>query len=336
MKKAFLLIILVALIISGESALAAKARSISSDTDSAYHAQHLMMHLQETNCRATGNYIKTRNKANGSKVVGHLEQADEFILLDISDGWAQIKVTASDKTSPDSWAGMIGWVNSDYVDCTCSSAEYAQHHNTNSTSDSWYGYDSVLRFFYNAIVEKWEFEDILEYGFIEPYYFPYSLSNDGFILLDLNSDGVKELIILDQGYYCTDGEPVFLSYIYTLKNGSPIRILESWTRSRKYICTDGSVYNTGSNGASYEVNYILDLVGSEFVVREGILSGDYEVNGELKTGWFLVDESADFTYAEHEMISEEEAYRRIKQYQESIDRQIGPFISFGEYGNNLE
>lgn len=124
MKKAFLLTILVALILSGESALAAKARSISSDTDSAYHAQHLMMHLQETNCRATGNYIKTRNKANGSKVVGHLEQADEFILLDVKNGWAQIEVIDSDKTSPDSWDGMAGWVNSDYVDCTCSNNDY--------------------------------------------------------------------------------------------------------------------------------------------------------------------------------------------------------------------
>ena len=117
-------ILFILLLISCESAFAAKARSISSDADSAYHADHLQRHLGETDCHATGNYIKTRSKANGNKVIGHLEQADEFILLDVKNNWAQIEVVYSDKTSPDSWEGMTGWVNSDYIDCDCSSNTY--------------------------------------------------------------------------------------------------------------------------------------------------------------------------------------------------------------------
>lgn len=336
MKRFFFLIILTFLLLSCESVLAAKARSISSDTDSAYHSEHLKKHLRETDCHATGNYIKTRSKVNGSKVVGHLEQADEFILLDVKNGWAQIEITASDKTSPDSWIGMTGWVNSDYVDCSCSYAEYVCLSHTNTSSDSWNGYDSILRFFYDAIIDNDGFQTDPSLHFVEPYYFPDSLNEYGFILKDLNMDGTHELIVLHRDYFLDNGEPAFISYIYTLEDGFPVLILESWTRSRKYICTDGSVYNVGSNGASYEVNYILDLVDSEFVVREGVLSGDYEANGELEIGWFLVDESADFSYAEHEMVSEKEAYRRIHQYQNSIDRHIGPFISFKEYGDSLK
>lgn len=118
------LILSLLLLLSCESAFADKARSISSDADSSYHAEHLKKHLGETTCYATGNYIKARNKANGKKVIGHLEQADEFILLDVKNGWAQIEVTNSDKTSPDSWEGMTGWIDSDYVDCNCNSDSY--------------------------------------------------------------------------------------------------------------------------------------------------------------------------------------------------------------------
>lgn len=117
-------ILSILLLFSCKSALAAKARSISSDTDSTYHSEHLRNHLGEIGCHATGNYIKTRSKANGNKVIGHLEQADEFILLDVKNGWVQIEVVHSDKTSPDSWKGMTGWVDSDYVDCACTSSAY--------------------------------------------------------------------------------------------------------------------------------------------------------------------------------------------------------------------
>ena len=116
-----------------ESAFAAKARSIASVADSAYHAEHLRNHLGETTCHGTGNYIKTRNKANGNKVIGHLEQADEFILLDVKNGWAQIEVVYSDKTSPDSWEGMTGWVNSDYIDCNCTPELYFSNSTLSST-----------------------------------------------------------------------------------------------------------------------------------------------------------------------------------------------------------
>ena len=119
MKRIPLLVLIIFLLLNGNSAYAAKARSIASDADSQYHAKHLKNHLGETTCYATGNYIKARNKANGSKVIGHLEQADEFILLNVQNGWAQIEVKSSAKTSPDSWNGMIGWVDSDYIDCNC-------------------------------------------------------------------------------------------------------------------------------------------------------------------------------------------------------------------------
>jgi len=127
MKRIICLLLTAFLLFSAESAFAAKARSIHSEADSTHHSNHLQCHVGSTGCRATGNYIKTRTKAGGNKVIGHLEQADEFILLEIANGWAQIEVTFSAKTSPDSWVGMIGWVNSDYIDCNCGSSDYLRN-----------------------------------------------------------------------------------------------------------------------------------------------------------------------------------------------------------------
>jgi len=334
MKRAYCFILATLLFLCSNSALAAKARSISSDADSAYHEDHLKRHLGDTSCYATGNYIKTRSNANSNKVIGHLEQADEFMLLDLQNGSAKIEITYSHKTSPDSWNGMIGWINSDYIDCKCSPTEYAQTINSAIITDTWNSYNSILYFFYNAIIEAWDSQKIVDSGFCEPYYFPSSLQNDGFVFRDLNSDGTDELIILNSDYFSGTGE-TFITAIYTLKNDSPMRILESWTRNRHYICSDGSIYNEGSNGASYAVHYLLDLVGTEFIVREGVLSGDYEEHGKLQFGWFLVDERADFSYTDYEMISEKEAENRINQYLNSINYAPGQFISFEQYERSL-
>lgn len=124
MKKRCAILLTLILLLTSNSALAVKARSINSDADSDYHFEHLLKHIGESICHATGNYIKTRTTADSNKVIGHLEQADEFILLDLQNGRAQIEVIYSDKTSPDSWVGMKGWVTSDYIDCTCNVLEY--------------------------------------------------------------------------------------------------------------------------------------------------------------------------------------------------------------------
>ena len=107
------------------SAVAEKARGISSDSASAYHFTHLEQHLFATDLHGTGNYLKIREQPMPSNVFGHLEQADQIILLDLKNGYAKIVVTQSAETSPDSWVGLTGWVDADYLDCICSDAQYS-------------------------------------------------------------------------------------------------------------------------------------------------------------------------------------------------------------------
>ena len=275
----------------------------------------------------TGNNLRVRNAPNGENILGHLEKADEFMLLAVNDGWAKIQVTCAAETSPDSWDGLVGWVSTDYLRAKENSPLPEA-----ALSGSLGEYGEILEAFYQAVVEGWDDVKLAEADFVEPYDLPASLEDDGFILMDLNDDGMDELIILSADYLRHSKE-TYLTAIYALVDGKPMRVLESWTRNRHYLCADGSIYNEGSNGAAYSVYYIFDWDGREFVVREGVLSGDYEDHGETKYGWFLVDERADFSYAEHQLISDEEAMQRVEAYQQCIDFDLEGFTTFEQYAN---
>lgn len=334
--RRWMVLLTLALCLAGETAAADKARNIASDADSQYHAAHLENHLDTTDVYCTGNYVKVRNKINGKKVVGHLEQADQFQLLDIQKGWVKIKVTYSDKTSPDSHKGMTGWLNADYVDCYCDAGEYAGEGEANGfvyADENCRNYDEVIELYIRAIKERWDSDKISEFGF-EPCCFISSLEKDGYILKDLDQDGSDELIILSRDslessrYQNED----MLYAVYTMKNGKPIRVLDSWTRSRNYLCADGGIYNEGSDGASYSTWCIRDIKNGRIVVREGVQTADkMDANGEYLEGGVYLRMTESHKLYDGEEISEEQADADLERYQKMLITDDRNFVSFAEY-----
>ena len=124
MKRKLVLALLLVLCLGASRATAERARFLREDRDSNRHVSHLASHLGMTDCRVASNYLKVRSRAGGSGVVGHAEQADTVELLDLSGNWAQIRVTYASSTSPDSWEGLQGWVDADYLECPCSRRTY--------------------------------------------------------------------------------------------------------------------------------------------------------------------------------------------------------------------
>lgn len=334
--KRFIVLGALALCLLSGTAMADKARNIASDADSQYHAAHLENHLDTTDVYCTGNYVKVRNKINGKKVVGHLEQADQFQLLDIQKGWVKIKVTYSDKTSPDSHKGMTGWLNADYVDCYCDAGEYAGEGEANGfvyADENCRNYDEVIELYIRALKERWDSDKISEFGF-EPYCFISSLEKDGYILKDLDQDGSDELIILSRGslessrYQNED----MLYAVYTMKNGKPIRVLDSWTRSRNYLCADGGIYSEGSDGAAYFTACIYDIKDGKAVVREGVQTTDrMDANGEYLEGTVYLRMTESHKLYDGEEISEEQADADLARYQKMLLTDDRNFVSFAEY-----
>ena len=247
-----------------------------------------------------------------------------------------VKVTYSDKTSPDSHKGMTGWLNADYVDCYCDAGEYAGEGEANGfvyTDENCRNYDEVIELYIRAIKERWDSDKISEFGF-EPYCFISSLEKDGYILKDLDQDGSDELIILSRDslessrYQNED----MLYAVYTMKNGKPIRVLDSWTRSRNYLCADGGIYNEGSDGASYSTWCIRDLKNGTIVVREGVQTADkMDANGEYLEGTVYLRMTESHKLYDGEEISEEQADADLERYQKMLLTDDRNFVSFAEY-----
>ena len=68
----------------------------------------------------------------------------------------------------------------------------------------------------------------------------------GRLLRNLDGDGIPELLL---GADWGDGHSVIFN-IYRLDGAKAVRVVDGWSRSRWYLCTDGSLAHEGSDGAS--------------------------------------------------------------------------------------
>lgn len=97
-----------------------------------------------------------------------------------------------------------------------------------------------------------------------------ALSQIGYQIKDLSGDGVPELIVAAMPL---EGDADSISNIlalYTVKNDEVKLVAEGWARNGWFLLNDGSLYNSGSNGAAYAIfaDYDLSEDGTELVARD--------------------------------------------------------------------
>ena len=133
--------------------------------------------------------------------------------------------------------------------------------NDAETSDL-YLYTEILDIFYEGISTGWEnywdnFGSDSEEAFVSYlWYWPYeeydSLSDAGYALIDLDSDGISELLVSG---ISDDGSSSYIRDLYACRDGEIIHLASSGERFEYWLCTDSSsgylIGYVGSGGASY-------------------------------------------------------------------------------------
>ena len=133
-----------------------------------------------------------------------------------------------------------------------------------------YTYKNILDLYYQALYEhqtcpeqwqpdKFSAENGLVSSIINPYW-SWEDANDilskvGFAFLDLNEDGMDELVIGWGGNEFWNMDEGYVFAVYTLVDGEAVLALEGWERNKYVIGDEGYLYLNGSN-SSTETTYI--------------------------------------------------------------------------------
>ena len=160
-------------------------------------------------------------------------------------------------------------------------------------------YASVVERYKQALAEKWDLQQCGDNDIsLMISYFVDEPDRISAQMMDLDSNGVDELII-------TDGMMIY--DLYTMQNGSPVKLLTGWERNAYRLCQNNVIYNQGSNGAASSVRNFYQLMGGELVMVESVV---FDAIKDFDNPWFR---SSDGETPEVP-ITEEEANRIMDSY----------------------
>lgn len=189
-------------------------------------------------------------------------------------------------------------------------------------------YSEIIDDYYVALNEKWEPAALsnASLSILLPYsYKGDTLSNVGYALMDIDSNGIPELLI---GAIAGDSfVDKMIFAMYTLSDDKASLVFNGSERNRYYLCSDNSIANEGSAGAansSYSI-YNLDSDGKSLKVIETVFS---DLNSENNVSWYLTT-NEDLDSSNATSITEDEAIAKRESYENKyIQVKFTPFESW--------
>ena len=150
-------------------------------------------------------------------------------------------------------------------------------------------YARQIERYHTAISQQWDEFSYLDHE-MSPlaahYYEGKPLDNIGFTFMDLDGDGIWELII--GAIQNAENDPLVFE-IWALINDEPVMVAQSGSRNRYYLQYAQeddlwSVAYVAENGAANHAEYYLQLQDGEFNVTQGVI---YDAFANEKAPWFM-------------------------------------------------
>ena len=146
-------------------------------------------------------------------------------------------------------------------------------------------YPQQIRRYYTAVSQQWDQVTCMDNeisALVARYYEGNPLDNVGFAFMDLDEDGIWELVI-------GAAQDPLVFEIWALKDGQPVMLAQSGNHNRYYLQYDKPedrwlVAYEAENGAANHAVYSLQLVNGQFQVVQGMV---FDAVANEENPWFM-------------------------------------------------
>ena len=143
--------------------------------------------------------------------------------------------------------------------------------------------------YYTAISQQWDETACFDHELsplVTSYYDGKPLDNVGFTFMDLDGDGIWELII---GAIRNAEQDPLVFEIWALKNDEPVMLVQSGSHNRYYLqyAEEDNLWSVAyeaENGAANHAVYYLQLFEGEFSVTQGVI---FDAAADEENPWFM-------------------------------------------------
>ena len=129
-----------------------------------------------------------------------------------------------------------------------------------------------------------------------------TFDNGGFYLIDLDGDGIEEMLLGENGPGAWAG---VIYGIYSIRDGKLVRLCTGWDRNRYYLCEGNIIWNEGSSGAAHNTDAYYTYENGEWKLNMSVCCLSY-YNDPEGIKYLAVYEDDEYCEKDGVRITEEE------------------------------